>query len=390
MCRMKTWNCLKIFIAIFLMMGFAAAYAAYPPATKTPEGWVMPDGEQFIFLSQLNAREKMAGTERDGFLAKITNLDMELRMKEDLEPENFDADMKKFKTFLKDSTLPWMMNEKTAVYESLQQIYYAAKKTAPKFIPDKVYFIKTTGDEEAGDMYVRGECIVIPQRILDDMTGKRDSITGKRSGQGTEYIARRGHAEVSRRDYLTHRIACMMFHVLTARNEILTNRLYGLIGFYPVKAVDVEGRFKTKIITDPTCWNTDYVAAVVDDQGKRTFISPVCYSVVSTYNKSYGESLSNYRRLKFVEVGRGGKLGSFKMKTDQNGEAQITVPSLYPNFYDMIRNNSQNLDHPADIMADNAALAILLQDWEKKYKGFGSNLDLKMLDKVRNILSGGM
>ena len=62
------------------------------------------------------------------------------------------------------------------------------------------------------------------------------------------------------------------------------------------------------------------------------------------------------------------------------------MASAYPNFYDEVRGNSQNLVHPATIMADNAALAVMLPVWEKKYKGFGSNLNHNLLEKVREIL----
>ncbi|MCD6309181.1 MAG: hypothetical protein J7M18_00600 [Candidatus Eremiobacteraeota bacterium] len=380
--QFKRWKWLMILLSILWFGSFSLAYGAYPPAKKTVYGWEMPDGEQFIFLGQIDARAKMVGTDRDGFLNKITNLDMELRMRENLDPADFDSNFEKFKTFLKDSTRTWMINEKNEVFSRLQKIYFAAKETVPGFIPNKVYFIKTSGDEEIKDMYVRGECIIIPQNILDEMTGKE-------GGKGYQYIGRRGGTKISRQDYLTHRLACMLFHVLRARNNALETKLYSLIGFYPVASVEAEGKFKEKIITDPTCWNTDYIAAVVDDMGKRTFIAPVCYSIASTYNRAYGKNLCDYRRMALVEVTRGDRFGSYREKYSKSGEPLITMPSVYPDFYENVKDNSNNLNHPATIIADNAALAVMLKEWEKKYRGFGINLNHNLLSEIRKILITG-
>lgn len=369
-----------------LMISFAfisPANASYPPATKTDYGWKMPDGEDFIFLSQIDAREKMVSTERDGFLRKVTNLDMELRMQENLEPSEYNANFEKFKKFLKSNTRPWMSNEKTEIFSRLQLIYFAAKKEAPGFIPDKIYVIKTSGLEDIGDMYVRGECIVIPQKVLDEMTGKE-------GGEGYQYICRRSETRISRQDYLTHRLACMVFHVLRARNNAIETKLYSLIGFYPAASTEIESDFKNKIITNPTCWNNDFTSQLIDEQGKRTLISPICYSITSTFNTTYGTSLNDYMRMGLVEVKRGRKIGSFRINEDKNGEPLITMPSFFPDFYDNVSRNSQNLEHPATIMADNASLVVLLREWENKYKGFGSNLNHSLLDEIRKILSGSL
>jgi len=115
-----------------------------------------------------------------------------------------DASERDYLEFVSANVLPWNPEERASVESAWAVLQPKLDRMALPW-PDTVFFIKTTGLEEGGQEYTRGNEIVLPQSAL--------AAKARASLEGT--------------------IAHELFHILSRNAPKLRESLYSLIGFQP-------------------------------------------------------------------------------------------------------------------------------------------------------------
>ena len=139
-------------------------------------------------------------------------------------------------------------------------------------LPPTVYIVKTTGREEAGAAYHRGDAIILPREFLRLPPAGLSSV-------------------------LSHEL----FHVLSARDGDLRRDLYALVGFEPCNDVPLPKDFADRKITNPDEPRDDF-SIEVSYKGRSIRVMPVLFASTAEYDPSGGKSLFDYLQQRLMAV----------------------------------------------------------------------------------------
>ena len=142
--------------------------------------------------------------------------------------------------------------------------------------PEKILIIKTTGLEEGGAAYTRGNAVILPM--------------SENSGNVSD---------------LQKNIAHELFHVLTRANPILRERLYAVIGFAKCDEVEFPAKLAHRKITNPDAPKNDHCIRVKAERTECWAI-PILYSRTEKYDPKSGGTLFNYLEFQLLLVERSG------------------------------------------------------------------------------------
>lgn len=182
--------------------------------------------------------------------------------------------------------------------------------------PEIIYFIKTTGNEEAGAFYTRQNAVVIPGDTIGE-------------------------------DTLIHEL----FHVYSRHNPGMRNRLYEIIGFHPCKnAIELPESYKDRKITNPDAPSiATYIEVTYHEE--KVHAVPVLYS--ST--EYQGGSFFNTMLFKLMAIE---EVDGEDRALIRNGEPVLFNVSETNDFYTQVGNNTSYIIHPEEILADNFVLTV--------------------------------
>lgn len=259
---------------------------------------------------------------RDDFVQHLSPFDRAARMKTDKDiPEAA------FLKFIGDNVLTWTKPEEEKVYHAFLGIQPRLEALSLSF-PEKIYMVKTTGNEEGGAAYTRGNAIVIPKtKLVEDTTAIQKVLCHE------------------------------LFHILSRANATLQERLYETIGFTKCNEIEFPAELKSRKITNPDApKNNHYIRVQLG--GKVSYVVPILFATTERYNLGKGGEFFDYLQCQFLLV-------------EQRGDKTVFTP-LYngpsPQFADMrqvsgfieqVGKNTLYIIHPEEILADNFALLIL-------------------------------
>ena len=124
------------------------------------------------------------------------------------------------------------MSDKEHVRKILDSLSAKFELYAP-YLPDRIYLVRTTGNEEGGVAYTRGNAIVFPRRlVMTDVVGLYKLISHE------------------------------LFHVITRHNKKIKDDLYGIIGFRTCPPYSLPGTLKNRRITNPDAPLNDHCIRV--------------------------------------------------------------------------------------------------------------------------------
>src|SRR5690606_18698975 len=133
-----------------------------------------------------------------------------------------------FLAFVRQAAREWEPAERERLAGSFGRIEEALDALLPE-LDEPVLLIKTSGEEEAGVGYTRGNAVMLPQ----------SSVTG--SGPALERL-------------LAHEV----FHVVSRKYPALRRALYGAIGFHPCGEVELPDALAARKVTNPDAPINDY------------------------------------------------------------------------------------------------------------------------------------
>ena len=260
----------------------------------------------FVFATRQEGRDIL--TARDEFVEQMSPFDRSCRMRTDR-----DVTIKEYLDFVSNNVLAWEKEDEERIQPIIAGMESKLKRFAP-FLPDRVYLVKTTGNEEGGAAYTRGGAIVIPRGMIP-----ADPVTLYR--------------------LLSHEL----FHIISRKNPKLRNELYQTIGFRKCPPFEFPKMFKERKITNPDSPVNDHCISVKADK-KNLLVVPILYSNQEKYSKAHSEEFFDYLQVAFLAVGPGAVKGG---KPNLYSEAELE------GFYEQIGKNTDYTIHPEEILADN-------------------------------------
>lgn len=208
-------------LALSFLMALSAPVAT-PQLAKTPS----------LHFATIDEGRSLL-TKRDDFVARLSPFDRAARVQIDK-----DVTEREFLRFVAGSVRAWTAEERTVVESAWSSLKPKLDEMALPF-PETVYFIKTSGAEEGGQEYTRGNSIVLPESALSPQ----------------------------RRPSLNATIAHELFHVLSRNAPELRDKLYAVIGFQPCGEIEFPPPLASRKLTDPDAPKNDHCILLNGDAG---------------------------------------------------------------------------------------------------------------------------
>lgn len=258
---------------------------------------------------------------RDDYVSRMSPFDRAARAK-----SGGTVSEAKFLQHVGNSVLPWSEPEKQRIVSAIDGI--PSLQTFPLPLPEKIFLIKTTGDEEGGAAYTRGDAIVLPQGQLE-----------------------RPLADVQKL------IAHELFHVMSRTNPDLREKLYASIGFVKCDEIDYPRELAPRKITNPDAPQNDHCIRL-DVNGQQQWAVPILFSSAATYDVQRGGPFFQYLQFQFLLVERQ-EVSSVAKPIYEDGMPKLIGIEQAGRFFEQVGNNTRYIIHPEEILADNFALLMM-------------------------------
>lgn len=304
---MKSWFIAAVLAATL----FAPAYASD----------IAGKGVSFTFAPASQGREIL--TARDDFVQRLSRFDRAARMKTGKEiPEEV------YLRFVGENVQDWSSDEKAILESALSTVQPRINELSLPW-PETIYLVKTTGNEEGGAAYTRGNTIVLPANMLVP--------AGKES--------------------LKKIVSHELFHILTRNNPDLKGQLYAAIGFHGCGEIAYPSSLRPVKITNPDAPRNDYCIRL-QVAGMPTWAIPVLYSRTPKYDVKQGGEFFDYLQFEFLLV-EARNSADPSTATYDDEHIRLVGPDDVSGFYEQVGRNTDYIIHPEEILADNFALLVL-------------------------------
>jgi hypothetical protein len=224
--------------------------------------------------------------------------------------------------YCQSSVLDWNEAQRRTL---LAVMKIAADQVRPyaKWMPPEVLIVRTNGAEDYGSAYTRGNAIVI-------------------KAPREEVFASPG--------LLTHEL----WHVISRGQTELRNKMYAAIGFHyygPLKWIAPLDRLR---VTNPDCPVNEHTIKI-SYQGHEYMAMPIMHAKSKRFGLDYYNDLRAFldTHLLLVQPSSGG-VEAVMVK----GEPSLVRFNQVNNFKEQIGYNTNYLDHPEEIIADNFELLV--------------------------------
>lgn len=276
------------------------------------------EGIEFEFASVDAGREILQAD--DEFLQRLSPFDRQSRLQTS-EP----VSANQHKEFVAKNVLAWKDDQIEAVKDVLEELQQPLAKLNVANLPT-VQFITTTGREESGAAYTRGNAIVLTRAQLQ-----------------------------MNKDQLKKLVLHELFHVISRANPKLRDRLYAILGFIPSNEIRLPENLRDQRLTNPDAPVIQHVLRVKLDDEEEVFVAPVLYAK-SAYDPNTARSMFAYLTFSLMKVVKdsGGDL----IPAEVAGEAVMFEKTL-ADFRRQIGRNTQYIIHPEEVLADNFAELML-------------------------------
>ncbi len=269
-----------------------------------PQGVCATDKPFFVFATRQEGRDIL--TTRDEFVEQMSPFDRSCRMRTDR-----DVTVKESLDFVSNNVLALEKEDEERIRPIIAGVESKLKRFE-SFLPDRVYLVKTTGNEEGGAAYTRGGAIVIPRGMIP-----ADPVTLYR--------------------LLSHEL----FHIISRKNPKLRDELYQTIGFRKCPPFEFPKMLKERKITNPDSPVTDHCISV--KAGKKSLlVVPILYSNQEKYSKAHSEEFFDYLHGRLSAVGP----VRSKQPADYYSEAELEGSAR------KVGKNTDYTIHPEVILAD--------------------------------------
>jgi hypothetical protein len=275
-------------------------------------------GERSVVVFATVQEGKRLLETRDDFIRRLSPFDRSARMKTSKAVSEED-----FLKFAGENALEWTDAEKARFESAFQGLQKRLKSLSLPF-PEKIPAVRTTGNEEGGAAYTRGNAILLPtsQLAADD-----SSLQGL--------------------------ICHELFHILSRANPKLRGRLYEAIGFVHCGEVEFPASLAARKITNPDAPRNDHcIRLKIAD--KPCWAIPILFSRAEKYDPGQGGEFFAYIQFRLLLVERSGT-SNVKALYDGRNPRLVDVGEV-SGFMEQVGRNTDYVIHPEEILANNFTL----------------------------------
>jgi hypothetical protein len=231
----------------------------------------------------------------------------------------------RFVAFLADCVRPWTAQQQARWRRALDTLLpRLAALRAP--LPTRVLFVNTNGHDAGDAPYTRGNAVMLPTAALaPGSTGRSDE------------------------EMLAHEL----FHVISRNQPELATRLYALLGFERVGALQWPQAWLPLRIANPDApYDRDAMQVIVE--GHSAMIMPVL--VARGTELQPGASLFEAMDVRLLEVRPSAAGATLPVFVD--ARPVWHEPAQVPDFIDRLGGNTDYIIHPEETLADNFAFLV--------------------------------
>lgn len=257
---------------------------------------------------------RVALRKSDAFINSLSRFDKQARLK-----TKKDISTKQFLDFVSSHVREWKKDDRQKLRKVISEIRPKLARFDLPF-PKTVQLVHTSGMEEGGAAYCRGNSIVLPTGVL------------RRKPKQLETL-----------------IIHELFHVMSSHNPALRQELYAIVGFKPCGVVDLPESLADRRITNPDAPSIEH-AVTLSIEGKNQKAVPILYASVANYVPEEGKSFFRYMQFRLMVVKKQGK--RFRPLL-HDGKPVLLDPKNTPSYFDKIGHNTQYIIHAEEVLADN-------------------------------------
>lgn len=310
---------------------------------------------KIYFLDSIQASTAIITDEIDHFFERVTFTEMEIQMKNASLSSNRDVAIRDYKDFLSSDVESFTENDienLKLVFESIKTMLFSIN---PNLLENDVQLIKTKGNHYGGSVYyTRENKIIIPANELENFSEK-------------------SFLEVMLHEY---------FHVFSRLHKKTRDEIYNLIGFQEVNGIIVlpEQLGKRKLLNpDGT---TDYYIPLKNTEGKTVYAYPLISANRDHFTPDH-PSFFEYLEFQLYELVPG-EDNVLNLVVNEKGKSTIPFEKI-PSFFQSIKDNTNYIIHPDEIMADNFIYAVMYLSKNEKAKNF-SDEGMKLIESFGQII----
>lgn len=299
--------CIPHIVSCLLLVAILPLSSFATPAEDTP-------GITFLFPEEKAAQRLLSKT--DAYTDTASAFDRKVRMGVPTDPGDTE-----YLRFIAAQVKPWSPQHQKSMRDVIAKLQEPLRRLAIN-LENPVNLIHTTGKEESGAAYTRGNEIVFPETEMN------------------------ANKTVSAR-LMAHEL----FHVISRQHPILRDQLYKLIGFSKANPIHLPQKIRHLRITNPDAPVIEHVMKIRLSPEQTIHIAPMLVAKAD-YNANGPASLFAYLSFKLMQVKR---TPQGWIAQQEDGEAIFHSPNT-ADFRRQIGNNTSYIIHPEEILADNFAL----------------------------------
>ncbi|MFT4534204.1 MAG: hypothetical protein ACJA1A_003096 [Saprospiraceae bacterium] len=307
------------------------------------------------FLSKEEAENKIVVDEIEDFFGSLSIADMSIQLRKTDMPESGGESKVLYQTLLRNEMSEFKPEEKAF----MQEVFISAKSAIdylnPKLYPEHIELLKTKTNHYGPDVYyTREDAIILPENIFEAPSVKVQM------------------------PIMLHEI----FHILSRYNDDFRDKMYALIGFEKFEEDLVIPKYlQDRLLTNPDGIRRDYAINLKNDQGEIQRAVPLILTKRERYDESMPTFFSylNFDLFPLIKITENQVTLGLKNK----GESSLSLEHN-ADFFNLIKDNTQYIIHPDEILADNFMMAVIAHR-DNDYSGF-SNDGKKLLMDVIDVL----
>ena len=256
---------------------------------------------------------------RDSFVAALSEYDRAART-----GKRGPVSEAEFLSFAAGQALDWPPAEIAKLTASIAKIS-ALLKPLQLPLPREVWFVKSTGREEAETAYTRGNAVIIPQQYVDVPAEELDRI-------------------------ILHEI----FHVLSRNAPERRNALYAIVGYRDCGPLKWPPELAARRITNPDAPDDRYCITLQRDGAPLTFY-PVLFAKEEVFDPALPGTYLERLQFKLLAVMGAGT----NWTPGRAGDGLVMLDAAnVPEYFTAIGLNTRYIIHPEEILADNFILLV--------------------------------
>ncbi len=283
---------------------------------------------QYKLLTIAEGQNQICKDSKDSFFNKVGNLDMMLQMNGEHRSESRDSLLTAYQNHLKKSVQSFTNNEAKVVAQTLDSCFSLIHQYLPNLKIPNLEIIKIDPNHYGLSVYyTRENAILVPSNVLSPSS--MDALL----------------------PVMLHEIS----HILLRYNDAIKTKTYELIGFKKLdKPLSYSPEILKRILFNPDGLDDRY-AITLSDGNTEVLCAPALVSSKSSFSPNISGFMNYIKfdmyRLEEVET-------SYRLLSNKEGFSTL-APEYMSSFFKQIKDNTQYIIHPDEIIADNFMMYII-------------------------------